>query len=63
MRQFFFSGHADKNEIKSLIKKTKPEHLIIQHGDVESVEAIGEWAKKNTNCKVYMPNVDDAYRF
>jgi putative mRNA 3-end processing factor len=63
VKQFFFSGHSDRPELLHLIKKTNPQHLILQHGDPHSVDAVGEWAKKNTKCKVYTPDVDDQYTF
>ena len=63
IEKFDFSGHLDSEEIKKVVLKTKPKHLIFNHGDPESVQTLADWAKENTSCKVYSPAVGDILEF
>jgi putative mRNA 3-end processing factor len=63
VQKFDFSGHADDPQIRELITKINPKHLILQHGDVENTMIVKEWAEHNTQCKVYMPKVGDTLEF
>lgn len=60
VEKFDFSAHAGKTQLHDLVKKVKPRTLIIQHGDPEAIKDFGEWCRKNTSSKVYMPNVGDS---
>lgn len=60
VEKFDFSAHAGKTQLHDLVKKVKPRAVIIQHGDPEAVKDLGDWCKKNTSCKVYMPSVGDS---
>lgn len=60
VEKFDFSAHSGKTELHDLIKKTKPSSIIIQHGDPEEIEELGAWCKKNTSCKVFMPEIGDS---
>ena len=63
VQKFDFSGHADDAQIRELITKINPKHLILQHGDPENIMMVKEWAEHNTACKVYVPNVGDTLEF
>ena len=63
VQKFNFSGHADDAQIRELITKINPKHLILQHGDPENTSMVKEWAEHNTQCKVYMPKVGDTIEF
>lgn len=60
VKRFSFSGHLDRSEIIEYLKIMKPKILIVQHGDVESVDEVCKWAKVNLEgCKVYGPKIGD----
>jgi len=59
IEKFDFSGHADKNDLKEIIRRVHPKKLIIQHGDPEAVAEIGKWAGQETHSKVYMPELGE----
>jgi len=63
VQKFDLSGHADDPQIRELITKINPKHLILQHGDPEHTMMVKEWAEHNTKCKVYMPAVGDVIEF
>jgi putative mRNA 3-end processing factor len=63
VQKFDFSGHADDPQIRELITKINPKHLILQHGDPENSMMVAEWAKTNLPCKVYLPKVGDTLEF
>ncbi len=46
VRKFDFSGHADTDDIKQAILTIKPRHLIVQHGEPESVDHLVAWARE-----------------
>ncbi len=61
VKQFSFSGHLGRDEIFKYIKLMKPKTLIVQHGDIEAVDAVCKWAKVNLpkTTKIYGPEVGD----
>ena len=63
VQKFSFSGHADDPQIRELISKINPRHLILQHGDPENSMIVKEWAELNLSCKVYVPKVGDTIEF
>ncbi len=63
VQKFDFSGHADDPQIRELISKINPKHLILQHGDPENSMVVKEWAEKTLPCKVYLPKVGDMLEF
>ncbi|MGV8086859.1 MAG: MBL fold metallo-hydrolase [Candidatus Woesearchaeota archaeon] len=63
VQKFDFSGHADDTQLKELISKLNPKHLILQHGDPENSMIVKEWAEKTLPCKVYVPKVGDTLEF
>ncbi len=56
--QFDFSAHAGRNSLKGIVKKVKPDTVIVVHGDPESCISFGEWLKGRVD-KVYVPYVGD----
>lgn len=63
IQKFDFSGHLDSEEIKKIVLKVNPKAVIFNHGDPESIDSLTEWAKKNCNCEVYSPKVNDVIEF
>lgn len=59
VEKFDFSGHADLDDIKKAIWQLNPRHLVIQHGDEESVANLAAWARAETACVVHDPAVGD----
>jgi len=43
VQKFDFSGHADDPQIRELITKINPVHLILQHGDPENTMMVADW--------------------
>lgn len=63
VRKFDFSAHYGQDSIHKLIKKLNPKNLILQHGDLESLEAVKNYAEKNYEGKVFMPYVGQELEF
>ncbi|MDA3855759.1 MAG: MBL fold metallo-hydrolase [Candidatus Woesearchaeota archaeon] len=63
VRKFDFSAHYGQDSIHNLIEKIKPKSLILQHGDLEAIEAVRNWAKENTDAKVYDPYIGEELDF
>jgi putative mRNA 3-end processing factor len=59
VEKFEFSAHADQDELKTLVRKVKPKHLIIQHGDADAIAAFEEWAT-HVGFKTYSPKLGDS---
>lgn len=57
--KFDFSGHSDRRALQEYIRAVAPKKLVIQHGDPESVEALGKWAEEELDAEVFMPDVRD----
>lgn len=57
VEKYDFSGHADKEDLKEMIKVINPRTLIIQHGDPDAVEELRSWAEKENKYKVYAPEL------
>ncbi len=58
-KKYDFSGHADCNQLHSVVKKVSPKTLILNHGDIESLKAFSEYAKINFNCDVIIAENDE----
>lgn len=60
VRQFEFSGHADKNELFNLIKNIKgnPKVLTV-HGDDESCTKFAQEIHEKLGLEAYSPKVDE----
>ena len=60
VRQFEFSGHADKNELFNLVKNIKgnPKVLTV-HGDDESCTKFAQEIQEKLGLKAYSPKVDE----
>ena len=56
-----FSAHADKVELVGWLKglKTPPRKVFVVHGETESAQAFGEYAKKETGWAVSVPEYLD----
>ncbi len=63
VKTFSFSGHADDDELKTLIQKLNPKNIVLVHGDPESGDSIKAWALKSTPAKIFTPNVGDTIEF
>ncbi len=64
VRKFDFSAHYDQESIHNLAKKLNPKHLILQHGDLEAITAVKNWAIENMkSTKVYDPYIGEVMDF
>lgn len=61
VEKYDFSGHSDKTAVQNFVKRTNPSIIVFQHGDVEAVQMLKEWAEKNTKAKIYAPVVGDSF--
>jgi len=59
VEKYDFSGHADKEDLKEMIRRINPKQLIIQHGDPEAVEELKHWAEKEKKYVVYAPELGE----
>lgn len=59
VEKFDFSGHADKEDLKEIIRRINPKKLVIQHGDSEAVEQLRSWAEKENKYVVYAPEIGE----
>jgi len=60
IRKFDFSAHYGKDSIHSLAKRINPKHLILQHGDLDALEASKHFAEEELkSTKTYMPAIGD----
>ncbi len=62
VQKYDFSGHSDTDNLKELITKVNPKHLIIQHGDPSQANALAAWAK-GKGFDTFVPKVNDAKEF
>jgi putative mRNA 3-end processing factor len=63
VRKFDFSAHYGQNNIHKLIKKINPKILFLQHGDLESLETVKDYAEKNFEGQVFMPYIGQEFEF
>jgi putative mRNA 3-end processing factor len=60
VKQFQFSGHADKKELFDMIKKIKGNPKVCTvHGDSESCEMFAQEIHEKFGFEAYAPAVDD----
>lgn len=59
VERFDFSAHLSREDLHEFIKKSNPKHLVFMHGNEEAVTELGEWARQNTNAKVYIPQMNE----
>lgn len=63
VRKYDFSAHYGQDSIHSLITAVKPKNLILQHGDIQALEAVKMFADKNLDGKVYLPRNGEVMKF
>lgn len=63
VRKFDFSAHYGQDSIHDLIKKIKHKHLILQHGDIESLESVENYVKVNKLGNVHIPQIGEEMEF
>ena len=63
VRKFDFSAHYGQDSIHKLIQKINPKNLILQHGDLESLEAVKKYCEDNFEGKVFMPQNGEEMEF
>lgn len=64
VRKFDFSAHYGQNSIHKLIEKINPKNLILQHGDLESIENVQRYVKeKFPEIKVFAPSIGEEMEF
>ena len=59
--KFDFSGHADSDGIKRMVRKLKPKHTFFQHGDEDAVLHLKEWADREVGGKNYAPAIREIH--
>jgi len=59
VRKFDFSAHYGQDDIRKMITKINPKHLILQHGDIGALEESARFAKENIDGKVYIPFIGE----
>jgi putative mRNA 3-end processing factor len=59
VHRFDFSGHLSNEDIQNTIKAVQPRVLVLNHGNREAIEAIAAWAKQNTKCEVFAPEIGE----
>ena len=60
LNKFDFSAHSGCAELKELIRKVNPKHLIINHGDPKAIEHLALWAHA-LDYEVHTPKVGDSF--
>ncbi|MCA9459460.1 MAG: MBL fold metallo-hydrolase [Nanoarchaeota archaeon] len=64
VRKFDFSAHYGQDSIHNLITKLKPKTLILQHGDLEALEAVRNFAVENLKeTTVLLPFIGEEMEF
>lgn len=63
IRKFDFSAHLGQSSIHDLIKKISHKNLILQHGDVASLETVYRYARENTKSNVFVPQIGEELEF
>jgi putative mRNA 3-end processing factor len=63
IRKFDFSAHYGQDAIFDFIKKVPHKNLILQHGDINSLETVRQYAYKNINSKVFLPQIGKVLKF
>lgn len=58
IKKYDFSAHSGKKDLLRIIKKLKPEHLIINHGDKDAVMELAH-ESENLVGKVHVPELDE----
>lgn len=58
VKKYDFSAHAGQKELVSLISRIAPKHLVLQHGDPESLIALSK--KIDKKIKVYIPKFGES---
>lgn len=59
VEKYDFSGHADQEDLKEIVKKINPKRVVFQHGDSEAVEELRSWAEKENKHIVYAPEIGE----
>jgi putative mRNA 3-end processing factor len=63
VEKYDFSAHAGQSHLKTVINNSHPKHLILNHGDPESIIALAKWAEETyKDIQVYKPKVDDVIK-
>ena len=63
VRKFDFSAHYGQESIHSLVEKLNPKTLILQHGDLEALEAVKYHLEKKGRKNVIMPEIGKVLEF
>ena len=63
IRKFDFSAHYGQDAIFDFMKSVPHKNLILQHGDINSLEVVQQYAKENVNSKVFVPQVGEVLEF
>ncbi len=60
VQKFDFSAHSGRKELISLVRRIKPRHLLLEHGDQESVEALSQaFSGMEEDMSIYVPKTGE----
>lgn len=59
IKNFRFPSHARREDILEIVKKLKPETIILVHGDESSIDWVGANILKNFKVKLYAAKIGD----
>lgn len=62
VRKFSFSAHLDRKALHRFMEAVEHKHLILQHGDADSLDALTVFAKGHLSSQIYAPNVGEMIR-
>jgi putative mRNA 3-end processing factor len=64
VRKFDFSAHYGQDRIHKLIEKIRPKHLILQHGDPDSIDSVRCWVMENfPEIDVWAPEIGSSREY
>ncbi len=64
IERFRFSAHARREELLEIVRRLKPRHVVLTHGDEKAMSAFGELILENfPEMKVSAPEVGKWYGF
>ncbi len=63
VRKFDFSAHYGQDSIHILVEKLNPEYLILQHGDIEALEAVKLYFDRKGRKNVLIPQIGEEMKF
>lgn len=66
VRKFDFSAHIGQDGIHKVMKNINAKHVLLQHGDIEALEAVKQWSdrhKEEFQSNVIIPKIGEEFEF